>query len=320
VRLKWIDTNLACTPERAIAIRARFGELMVGCQRRVRSSVFVAFTFISATMSFAVATAEADPIVFVGFKADQFCCGASSRLGLDWSSDHGLDYFITSDGQTSFSHANFYPANPWPFGLYDTSRSVDMALSRSVSGVDLATEGRIEIGAGGVVTPAVVHQFRHDSSVTGGSFFYGFSESGMLGGDFLFSDVSASSPLYWGVEWDLRITNSQPVANGPRGYATLEIDDAPIYAFANQILGGTQTLSGGLFGSTTSNTLRFEDISGMLSGGAGEAGFTVDVRIAFSGSEFSDIPDASEVPEPGTFLLCVSGLVAAVAARRRSAR
>lgn len=263
--------------------------------------------------------ADARASSFVAFQPDTFCCGASSRIRLDWSSDFGADWLMTSDSLDSPVMTSF-PAAPgpsWPLDVGDAGRSVELALSREVSGVAMDAHGLIQIGAAGPASTAVVHRIQQSSGMSGGSFFYGFSAATSMGGDFFFDGVSAATPLYWGVEWDLTIlTPVESLGLGPAGGAELRVNDSPVLVFPQATL-VAQTITGGSFGATTSDRFRVSGLSTALSGREGAGEILLDVRIAFSETPFSDIPDAAPVPEPGTWALLGTGLVLIVRHRRQ---
>lgn len=262
--------------------------------------------------------ADARASSFVAFKPDTFCCGGSSRIRLDWSSDFGADWLMTTDSLDSPVMTSF-PATPgpsWPLGFADADRSVELALSRQVSGVAMDAHGLIQIAAAGPASSFVVHRIQQSSGMSGGSSLYGFSAETLMGGDFFFDGVSVATPLYWGVEWDLTIlTPVEALDRGPSGGAELRVNDLSVFVFPQATL-VSQTISGGSFGATTSDRFRVSGLSNAFSGRDGAGEILLDVRIAFSDTPFSDIPDAAPVPEPGTWALLGTGLVLMVRHRR----
>ncbi len=258
-------------------------------------------------------------IVFEGFKADTLCCGASSRIGLDWSSDFGIDYQMTSDNNPGLFVPNqlLNPGPVWNLGSYEANRAVEMRLSRTLAAdMALASAGRIEIGAAGAVGLGTVHNFNHHLTLASSSNQYGVSASALLNGDFLFSGVSVATPLYWGIEWSITIVDpdGQPT---PNGLANLVIEDSELLPqpYAYGALGTARTITGSAFGSNTDGLFRVSSDSKLESTGFGE--MIWDLRIAFAGESFADIPDIVAVPVPGGLALFAA--VAALALGRRRA-
>ena len=255
---------------------------------------------------------DTEAVTFVGFKADTFCCGAASRLRLDWSSDFGPDYTVSTAGENA-GGPNFQPSEVWPYGELHSSDSVTMHLERFLSGSLLSADGEIAIGPAGTPSPGTVHTFSHRLGSTAGTgTLYGFSMSSSLGGDFFFSGIDAEHPLYWGVEWTLTIAN--PAASSGAGLAELTLNDAKLNPppLPGGALGASRTMSGAAFGSQSAGRFRIISDGALTANPFAPDELAWEVRVAFSASPFSDIPDAVATPEPAALGLLLLGLAALV--------
>jgi hypothetical protein len=267
--------------------------------------------------AFAAASADAAPLDFIGFKSDTWCCGNASSIRLEWSSDFGVDYVMQSDGYLGL----FTPIQPpdpgpvWAFGSVEADRSVGMKLYRDLGGgISLGADGLIDIGAAGPVGLSTVHHIKHTLTLANSSTQYGVGASADLHGDFFFDGVSSSAPIYWGVEWTLALMNEVD-SSALNAKALLSIDDGPASGpLPLQSFGPSRTLTGGAFGINTDGSFRLTSLSSLEFGGA--AILDWDLRIAFAGSAFDDIPDQLVlVPEPGTLTLLLSAVGAGLALR-----
>jgi hypothetical protein len=245
---------------------------------------------------------------FVGFTPN---IDGASNVRIDWSSDFGIDYVMHSNNP--LESIPVAPGPVWGFNSFEANRSLEMEVNREVipDTSTLSAAGRIDIGSAGAVGLHNVHTMYHRQTLNSSAAQYGFSAATALQGQFLFSDVSAENPLYWGIEWTIKAATYVAPANASRltGYALLNVDGATISPdpMPFSIL-GDRTLTGGLFGATTDGNFTLWTQSSLMF--SGDAELEWDIRVAFSNDAFNDIPDrGTSVPDTGS-----SAAMAALAA------
>jgi uncharacterized protein (TIGR03382 family) len=242
---------------------------------------------------------------------------------MDWSSDFGADYQSTSNGTSAGSFAYFQPTPvPWATGFANirTNDSISLDLARDFAPAAMLAHGQIDIAAGGALSPSIVHGFSQHFSSVSKTNQYGVSAGGELGGTFVFNGASAGTPVHWGVEWTITILNPT-VRPHPTAEAYMRVDGNPQTTLRpNGPMGPDTVITGSSFGSTANNLLTFGFGSGMFDGagdGVTPVELLFDVRVAFSDTAFSDIPDAVAVSAPGAAGLFGLALAALFRRRRR---
>jgi hypothetical protein len=120
----------------------------------------------------------------------------------------------------------------------------------------------------------------------------------------LVMDFTASSPVYWGIQWDVDSVNTP----GDPSVCSMR------FQFTGPILFSDCGGSGSAFGSL--NASHYDPF--LLSTEVGPFSGSIDgtVRIAFSSQPFDEMP-TNQVPEPATVSLIASGLAILIQLRRR---
>lgn len=209
--------------------------------------------------------------------------GSTSRL--DWSSDFGAPYIVSSYG---YPHPGTISPAPWTSPSMHSDETLELYVQRHIGGGLLSSRNLMELGPAGAVSPAVVHTVTHDLQSTATSGYYGFFPSANTSLNFLFEGADATHPLYWGIEW--HIDSEILIPSYHTGWSISHHTDRTAATLVNVPANhATGDVTGSAFGSSPSNVQQFLITTGVY---GGPVTANAVYRIAFSDTPFDDIPDA----------------------------